>query len=111
MIPFMEKTWFLWWLLATVVILRWFHLLSSRATLEASKQTSTPRKESPRVQNRFRREPQVCLPRKLVSISRDLGTSGRLPKLINRPGHQLARPGTADSRKPCGSMRLPLWQS
>ena len=30
MIPFMEKTWFLWWIFATWVILRWFHLFSSR---------------------------------------------------------------------------------
>ncbi len=29
-IPFMEKTWFLWWILATSVILRWFYLFSSR---------------------------------------------------------------------------------
>jgi hypothetical protein len=29
-IPFIEKTWFLWWIVATLVILRWFHLLSSK---------------------------------------------------------------------------------
>ena len=29
MIPFFQKTWFLWWILATLVILRWFHLFSS----------------------------------------------------------------------------------
>lgn len=29
MIPFIEKTWFLWWTLAVVVILRWFHLMST----------------------------------------------------------------------------------
>jgi hypothetical protein len=28
-IEFIEKTWFLWWIGATVVILRWFHLVSS----------------------------------------------------------------------------------
>jgi hypothetical protein len=28
-IPFMEKTWFWWWILATLVILRWFHLFLS----------------------------------------------------------------------------------
>jgi hypothetical protein len=27
-ILFMEKTWFLWWVFAIVVIVRWFHLLS-----------------------------------------------------------------------------------
>jgi hypothetical protein len=26
---FLQKTWFLWWILATLVTLRWFHLLSS----------------------------------------------------------------------------------
>jgi hypothetical protein len=29
MILFFQKTWFLWWILATFVILRWFHLFSS----------------------------------------------------------------------------------
>jgi hypothetical protein len=29
-IPFLEKTWFLWWILATLAILRWFHVFSSR---------------------------------------------------------------------------------
>jgi hypothetical protein len=30
-IVFIQKTWFLWWFLATVVILRWFHLFSSHS--------------------------------------------------------------------------------
>jgi hypothetical protein len=30
-IRFLQKTWFFWWLLATLVILRWFQLSSSRA--------------------------------------------------------------------------------
>ena len=29
-IPFFEKTWFLWWIFAIFVILRWFHLFSSQ---------------------------------------------------------------------------------
>jgi hypothetical protein len=29
-IVFLQKTWFLWWILATLVILRWFHLFSFR---------------------------------------------------------------------------------
>jgi len=29
-IAFLQKSWFLWWILATLVILRWFHLFSSR---------------------------------------------------------------------------------
>jgi hypothetical protein len=28
-ISFIEKTWFLWWILATLVILRWFQMFSS----------------------------------------------------------------------------------
>ncbi len=28
MILFIQRTWFMWWILATVVILRWFHLFS-----------------------------------------------------------------------------------
>lgn len=38
MIVFLEKIWFLWWILATLIILRWFHLFSSKedeAVLEA----------------------------------------------------------------------------
>ena len=31
MISFIEKTWFLWWIVATFIILRWFHLFSSAA--------------------------------------------------------------------------------
>jgi hypothetical protein len=28
-IVFLQKTWFLWWILATLLILRWFHLFTS----------------------------------------------------------------------------------
>jgi hypothetical protein len=28
-ILFIQKTWFLWWISASVVILHWFHLFSS----------------------------------------------------------------------------------
>jgi hypothetical protein len=34
-IPFFQKTWFLWWILATFIILRWFHLSSVRTEEEA----------------------------------------------------------------------------
>lgn len=34
MIPFMEKTWLLWWMLAIVVVMRWFHLLQTTAKSE-----------------------------------------------------------------------------
>jgi hypothetical protein len=30
-IPFIEKTWFLWWIVSTLVILRWQHLFLSCA--------------------------------------------------------------------------------
>jgi hypothetical protein len=33
-ILFIEKTWFLWWMLAIVVALRWFHLVSSNVKLQ-----------------------------------------------------------------------------
>ena len=29
MIPFIEKTWVLWWIVAVVIILRWSHLFLS----------------------------------------------------------------------------------
>jgi hypothetical protein len=31
MIPFIAKTWFLWWMLAIVLALRWMHLVSAAA--------------------------------------------------------------------------------
>jgi len=34
MIPFFEKTWFLWWIFAVVVILRWFHTQSTDGAFE-----------------------------------------------------------------------------
>ena len=30
-IPFLEKTWFVWWVLSTLVVLRWFQIFSSPA--------------------------------------------------------------------------------
>ncbi|HXM61314.1 MAG TPA: hypothetical protein VN950_10695 [Terriglobales bacterium] len=35
MIDFFEKTWLLWWLLAGLVILRWFHGIRVADPLEA----------------------------------------------------------------------------
>ena len=35
MIPFLEQTWFLWWLVAIFVILRWFHQMSENDQVEA----------------------------------------------------------------------------
>jgi hypothetical protein len=34
-ILFIEKTWFLWWMLSNVIAVRWFHILSVRAKLES----------------------------------------------------------------------------
>jgi hypothetical protein len=34
MISFIAKTWWLWWMLATVVAVRWFHLLSEANQME-----------------------------------------------------------------------------
>jgi hypothetical protein len=33
-IHFIAKTWFLWWMLAIVVVVRWFHTVSVGARLE-----------------------------------------------------------------------------
>ena len=35
MIVFLQKTWFLWWILGTLFILRWFHRLSSHPEARA----------------------------------------------------------------------------
>jgi hypothetical protein len=34
-ISFFEKTWFLWWILATLFILLWFHRFSSHPEMRA----------------------------------------------------------------------------
>jgi hypothetical protein len=36
LIPFLQKTWSLWWILATLVIFRWFHLFPSRTDDEVA---------------------------------------------------------------------------
>ena len=45
MIAFLQKTWFLWWILATQLILRWFHLFSSRTDDEAAFEAADSAKE------------------------------------------------------------------
>jgi hypothetical protein len=43
MIPFMEKTWLLWWMFAVVVIVRWFHALQTTQELKRGDEPgSTP---------------------------------------------------------------------
>lgn len=39
MIPFFEKTWFFWWILAILSILRWLHLFSSHVDDSAVQST------------------------------------------------------------------------
>jgi len=39
MIPFFEKTWFLWWIFAVVVILRWFHTQSEDGAFDEGAET------------------------------------------------------------------------
>lgn len=54
MIVFLQKTWFLWWILASILILRWFHLFSSstheralEAIDSAKEQSSSDSKRMP----------------------------------------------------------------
>jgi hypothetical protein len=54
MILFLQKTWLLWWILAILVMLRWFHLFSSRmhekileANESAKEEASTTSKQIP----------------------------------------------------------------
>jgi hypothetical protein len=44
-ILFLQKTWFMWWILATLVILRWFHLFSSCADDEGAFEAADSVKE------------------------------------------------------------------
>jgi hypothetical protein len=42
MITFMEKTWFLWWMFAVVVVVRWFHVLQTTTRLEKFDAPASP---------------------------------------------------------------------
>jgi hypothetical protein len=44
-IVFIQKTWFVWWFLATLVILRWFHLFSSLSDNEEPFEAADSREE------------------------------------------------------------------
>jgi hypothetical protein len=35
MAGFFDKTWYVWWIFASLVILRWFHMISSSRDSEA----------------------------------------------------------------------------
>jgi hypothetical protein len=41
-IAFFEKTWLLWWIVAILIILRWFHLLRSSADDEGVLESENP---------------------------------------------------------------------
>jgi hypothetical protein len=44
-ILFIAKTWFLWWMLAIVVAVRWFHLLSAKRMESADQSVSEAQEE------------------------------------------------------------------
>jgi hypothetical protein len=45
-IPFFQKSWFLWWILATLIVLRWFHLFSSRTDQRALEPADSAKEEA-----------------------------------------------------------------
>ena len=47
MIPFIEKTWFLWWIIAVVVIVRWFQLFSADTEVEMPASPPSDQEEIP----------------------------------------------------------------
>ncbi len=47
MIPFIEKTWFLWWTFATLAILRWFHVISCHTEQEGLERPCPDKHASP----------------------------------------------------------------
>jgi len=46
-IPFFEKTWFFWWSIAVVVILRWLHVISCSASHEPLGEPVATGKDTP----------------------------------------------------------------
>jgi hypothetical protein len=45
-VPFFQKTCFFWWILATLIILRWFHLFASSADDEGAFETADSPEEA-----------------------------------------------------------------
>jgi hypothetical protein len=45
-VPFFQKTWFFWWILATLIILRWFHLFASSADDDGAFEAADSPKEA-----------------------------------------------------------------
>jgi hypothetical protein len=52
-IVFLQKTWFLWWILATLFILRWFHLFAFRTDDERAFEEPDSAKEKSAGSNRI----------------------------------------------------------
>jgi hypothetical protein len=46
MIAFIERTWFFWWIVAVLVILRWFHIFSSQTDERAHEASDSGTRES-----------------------------------------------------------------
>jgi hypothetical protein len=46
-IPFIEQTWFLWWIFATLAILRWLHVISAHSAQEAPEVSAPTEAEAP----------------------------------------------------------------
>ncbi len=46
MIGFFEKTWFAWWILSNLVILRWFRVVSVQETIHPETDQAEPGKKS-----------------------------------------------------------------
>jgi hypothetical protein len=46
MIGFIEKTWFAWWVLINLAILRWFHVVRSSETIEPKLEREETEKKS-----------------------------------------------------------------
>ena len=53
MLAFLEKTWPIWWIFATVVLLRWFHV-NSQTPDDWETHTRTPAAPPPRIAQRKR---------------------------------------------------------
>ena len=46
-IPFLERTWLFWWTIATVLILRWLHVISCNTNQEALGAPDAAEEETP----------------------------------------------------------------
>jgi len=58
-IPFIQKTWFVWWILATLFILRWFHLFSSHPDEGALEVPDSGERKAVTASNQIPSEPRA----------------------------------------------------